>query len=338
VAALDLLHPERPAGDPATAQLGRQIAAAYEALGCQSTWTCAPYQLPVRPGFGSHIAWAESNAIVFANSVLGARTGRYGDFFDICAALTGRVPEAGLHITANRRARSVFRLRDLDALRLDSDLLYPLLGTLVGEATGSLIPAIVGLPASASEDRLKAFGAAAASSGSVAIFHAVGVTPEAPTLDAALQGQPPALEREVSLDDLHAVRRRLGDATGQLGAIALGTPHFSLTEYQALLAELGGREVHPGVPLYVSTGRGVLGRLTELGLADELERLGVRVVTDTCTYLRPLVGLGDGCVLTNSAKWAWYAPMTLGVTVALGSLRECVASAVAGRLVLDDGF
>jgi predicted aconitase len=125
------------------------------------------------------VAWAESNAIVFANSVLGARTSRYGDFFDICAALTGRVPEAGLHVTEHRRAEVVFHVKGLSPDQLTRDILYPVLGTLIGELTGARVPVIVGLPSSVSEERLKALGAAAASAGSVGLFHVVGVTPEA---------------------------------------------------------------------------------------------------------------------------------------------------------------
>jgi predicted aconitase len=338
VSALDLLHPERPSGDPAVVALGRQIAVAYEELGCRPTWTCAPYQLPERPGLGSHVAWAESNAIVFANSVLGARTSRYGDFFDICAALTGRVPEAGLHVTANRRARAVFELGDLSDAQRASDLLYPLLGTFIGERTGARVPAIVGLSRTASEDQLKALGAAAASSGAVAMFHAVGVTPEAATLDDALQGQPPDLVEAVTAADLRMVRAHLGTGSGgRLTAVALGTPHFSLSEFDALRGLLAGRRIHPGVRAYVSTARETYARLVERGWLSDLEDLGVEIVTDTCTYLRPMLDFGSGIVLTNSAKWAWYAPMTVGVDVMLGSLAECVASAVSGHLELDDG-
>ncbi len=337
--ALDLLHPERPAGDPAVAQLGREIAAAYEQLGCRPTWTCAPYQLPGRPTFGSHVAWAESNAIVFANSVLGARTSRYGDFFDICAALTGRVPQAGLHVTAERRARAVFELTDLTEEQRSSDLLYPLLGTFIGERTGLRIPVILGLPESSDEDQLKALGAAAASSGAVAMFHAVGVTPEADTLDEALQGQPPEHVVEVTAIDLASVRTRLGrQRGGRLTAVALGTPHFSLSEFAALRRLLAGRPVHPAVHVHVSTARQTHAELVADGVLAELEGLGIEIVTDTCTYLRPLLDFGLGTVLTNSAKWAWYAPMTLGVDVLLGSLAECVDSAVAGRLELVDDF
>jgi predicted aconitase len=339
VSALDLLHPELPTGDPEITQLGRDIAAAYEALGCQSTWTCAPFQLAERPGFGSHIAWAESNAIVFANSVLGARTSRYGDFFDICAALSGRVPESGLHLTENRHATLVYRLTDLDERQLSGDLLYPLLGTLVGERSGGRVPAIEGLPDEVTEDQLKALGAAAASAGAVAMFHAVGITPEAATLHDAIGGIQPELEIDVSRADLSAVRRRLGAvASGPLSAVALGTPHFSVAEFEALRSLLDGRSAHAGVTLYVSTARETLATLAERGWAAELEDQGVRLVADTCTYLRPLVDLGTGTVLTNSAKWAWYAPMTLGVDVVIGSLADCVESAVAGHLELDDAF
>jgi predicted aconitase len=338
VVALDLLHPELPVGDPEVAALGRAIAAAYEALGCRPTWTCAPYQLPSRPAFGSHVAWAESNAIVFANSVLGARTGRYGDFFDLCAAITGRVPEAGLHVTSNRAARAVFRLAGLTDEQLRDDLLFPLLGTFIGERAGTLVPAIMGLP-EASEDQLKALGAAAASSGAVGLLHAVGITPEAPTLEAALQGGAPELELTVAADDLQATRRELGSSpSARLSAVALGTPHYSAPQLEALRIALAGRAVADGVALYVSTDRTTLQAIDAQGWREELESLGVTLLVDTCTYLRPLVDLGEGQVLTDSAKWAWYAPMTLGANVVLGNLAECVESAVSGRLELDDGF
>src|SRR4029450_5365127 len=174
VASLDLLHPDRFRGDPETAAAARRLMDAYVAMGCRQTWTCAPYQLPERPGFGEHVAWAESNAIVFANSVLGARTARYGDFIDICAAITGRVPNAGLHLTGRRRGQLVFDVRALPDGLLHQDALYPLVGHLVGARSGRLVPVVDGLPAGVDEDRLKALGAAAASSGEVGLVH-VGV-------------------------------------------------------------------------------------------------------------------------------------------------------------------
>jgi hypothetical protein len=159
----------------------------YGALGCRATWTCAPYQLQQRPSFGQHVAWAESNAIVFANSVLGARTERYGDFIDIAAALIGRAPYAGLHRDEGRFARVVFRLRGITPALAESDVLFAALGHLIGRRAGGEVAAIDGL-SHATEDQLKALGAAAASSGACAMFHVVGVTPEAPTLEAACGG------------------------------------------------------------------------------------------------------------------------------------------------------
>ena len=193
VGAVDLLHPELWRGDPDLAARGRRLMEQYRALGCRPTFTCAPYQLAdARPGLGEQVAWGESNAIVFANSVLGARTNRYGDFMDIAAAITGRVPDAGLHRTDARRAQVVITLGDEVPPPLrDDDSLYPVLGIVVGRIAGGRVPAVVGLPPGVAEDRLKALGAAAASSGAVALLHVVGSTPEAPTLAEALARRGP---------------------------------------------------------------------------------------------------------------------------------------------------
>jgi len=174
VGYLDLLHPWLNRAGPQIVSNARRQMDLYVAMGCRPTWTCAPYQLPERPAFGEHVAWAESNAIAFCNSVLGARTNRYGDFIDVCAAITGRVPLAGLHLDEERKARLVLRLDGVPGRLLASDVLYPVLGHLLGREAGSTVAAIVGLPAGTSEDRMKAIGAAGASSGSVAMFHVVG--------------------------------------------------------------------------------------------------------------------------------------------------------------------
>jgi predicted aconitase len=341
VASLDLLHPDRFRGDPETAGAARRLMDAYVAMGCRQTWTCAPYQLPERPRFGQHVAWAESNAIVFANSVLGARTARYGDFIDICAAITGRVPNAGLHLTDRRRGQLVFDVHALPERLLDQDVLYPLLGHLIGARSGRLVPVVDGLPAGVTEDRLKAVGAAAASSGEVGLVHVVGSTPEAPTLAEALHHRPPLEVVEVTPGMVRAARDQLTSAgTGEAGLVGVnvGTPHFSEAEFGQLMALLGGRPVHPEVEFYASTSRHVLARIDALGWAAALEAAGVRLVVDTCTYVTSILEHTSGVVMTSSAKWAWYAPGNLGVRVALGSLRECVESAVEGRVIRDDAL
>jgi predicted aconitase len=334
VGYLDLVHPDRYRGDAGTATNARRQMDLYVAMGCRPTWTCAPYQLPVRPEFGQHVAWAESNAIVFCNSVLGARTDRYGDFIDICAALTGRVPLAGLHRDKDRRATLAFKLEGVSERLLASDALYPVLGHVLGRDAGTEVAAIAGLPTDTSEDRLKALGAAAASSGSIAMFHAVGITPEAPTLEVATAGEP-VPEFVVPTERLRAARRELGTARdGRLGAVSVGTPHASLAELERLAALLGTAE--PAVPLYVNVGRDVLAETEPRGLRASLESSGVRIVTDTCTYITPVMESVDAAVMTDSAKWAWYAPANVGVDVVIGGLEECVRSAVAGRVLLDE--
>src|SRR5215207_71919 len=184
--------------------VGRPPHARPQQLGCVPTFTCAPYQTMFRPRFGAQIAWAESNAIAFANSVIGARTNRYGDFVDLCCALTGRVPFYGLHVTENRRARILVEISAVPTEWLDATQTCVAVGYLIGRLCGERIPAIVGLP-EAPEDDLKALGAVAASAGAVGMFHAVGVTPEADTLDDAFQGSPPEETIELGPDDLRGV-------------------------------------------------------------------------------------------------------------------------------------
>ena len=343
VGALDLLHPELWQGDPRLAERGRLLMSHYRALGCEPTYTCAPYQLAAgRPSFGEQVAWAESNAIVFCNSVIGARTERYGDFTDIACAITGRVPDAGLHRTDARRAVLVLRLgRDMSPALLDDDTLYPVLGIVLGRRAGSRVAAIDGLPAGVSEERLKAIGAAAASSGAVAMFHAVGSTPEAPTLEAALQGGEPDEVAEIGLGELRAARDELTTAGGgappgtPIGAVSLGTPHASLAELRAVERELAGARPAAGVELLVSTARTLLAAAEGEGLAQRLRALGVELLVDTCSYIAPVLRPSPLPVMTDSGKWAFYAPGNIGVEVVFGSLRECVRSAVEGRVWRD---
>ena len=336
VGLLDLLRPRLWAGSLDTANAARRLMTLYVAMGCQPTFTCAPYQLPKRPLFGSHIAWAESNAIAFANSVLGARTERYGDSFDILAALTGRVPNTGLHVTKNRRAEIVFRLQDIPKRLLAEDVFFQVLGYYVGFRAEALVPAITGIPQSVTEDQMKAFGAAAASSGSIALFHFIGATPEALTIDSALQGAKGVPEIFVTMQDIIRTKDSLiSDNLGQLSAVSIGTPHFSITEFDALRTLLDSRSIHPSIAFYVTTGRYVREQIQSLGWLSELELAGVQIVTDTCLYFAPLVNFRGDTVLTNSAKWAHYGPDHQGVKVAFGSLAQCVESAIVGKLVLD---
>jgi len=343
VGAVDLLHPELWRGDPQRAARGRRLMERYVALGCRPTFTCAPYQLAAaRPALGEQVAWAESNAIVFANSVLGARTERYGDFTDVACAIAGRVPDAGLHRSDGRRATLVLRLADdVPASLRDDGALYPVLGIVVGRLAGGGVPAVVGLPPVVPEDRLKALGAAAASSGAVALVHIVGSTPEAPTLETALQGMEPDATHEVTLAELRSARDALttipgGAAAGMpIAAVSLGTPHASLGELRTIAGQLRGRRVAHGVELIVSTGRDVLAQAEKDWTTDALRAAGAELLVDTCSYIAPILAPGRSPVMTDSGKWAFYAPANIGVEVVFGTLAECIRSAIDGRVWRD---
>ncbi|MCU1559925.1 MAG: hypothetical protein JWP90_878 [Mycetocola sp.] len=337
VSSLDLMHPGLVRLDAEESAAARRLMDAYVALGARPTWTCAPYQIESRPEAGTDVAWAESNAIVFANSVLGARTARYGDFLDACAAVTGRVPLAGLHLPAERVPTLAVDCSDLPAHVLESEAAWAALGFLVGRIVGEEVSILTGInPASVDEDRLKALGATAASSGGVALFHVAGSTPEA---RAAGSAWPPDGIRStvVTREMLTAARNELTTAAtdASLDAVSLGTPHFSLTEFEKL-AELLREPGDFVLPVWISTSRAVLQQARERGLLEALEAAGARIVVDTCTYLVPILADSVRTTMTTSGKWAWYAPANMGIQVVLGTLAECVASARAGRVIRDD--
>ncbi len=310
---------------------------AYQSMGCIPTWTCAPYQTDLRPAFGQQIAWGESNAIVFANSVLGARTERYPDLLDICCAITGRVPATGLHLTENRAGQMLFQLVDIPLeLQLD-DSFYPVLGHYLGKLAQDLIPVVDGLDLSPDEDQLKAMGAAMASSGAVALFHLVGITPEAPTLEAAFHNKQPTQVFEVNLNDLRQARRELTSATGeQLHMVVLGSPHFSLHEFSQLVPLLEGKRVHPDVSFLVTTSRAMAALADKAGFLSILEDFGGNITLDTCILATPMLPPQIQLLMTNSAKYSYYAPGLLGAQVTFGSMEDCVRSAIKGKVIRDE--
>ena len=337
--SLDLQHWRGWGVDPHWAAKAQRLANAYVQMGCVPTWTCAPYQTEFAPRLGQQIAWAESNAIVFANSVIGARTNRYGDFTDICAALTGRVPRIGLHLAENRLGQILFDLTNIPKALMQDDAFYPVLGHYLGKRSGDKIPVVNGLPNTVAEDSLKALGAGASSSGGVALFHAVGITPEAPTLEAAFGGRPITERVVVTLRELNEARADLSSAEGEtLDAVVLGSPHFSLQESLRLAQTIRGQRVSPSVEFIVTTNRMVKAALEARGILATLSDAGVRLCEDTCILLSPMLKPEIRVLMTNSAKYAYYTPNLLERRVVFGSLSDCVASAVAGRVVREEAL
>lgn len=319
--------------DPAFGEPASALADAYVEMGAQPSFTCAPYLLDSAPSAGEQIVWAESNAVVYANSVLGAHTAKYADFLDICIALIGRAPKAGCHLVENRRATLQVHLPQLPSA--PDDAFYPLLGYLVGLLAGARIPVICGLESARPNlDDLKAFGAAFATTSAAPMFHIVNVTPEAASAQAALAGLPPEVEHHITQDELKIAWRELDSAADhQVDLVALGNPHFSETECSALATLLQGRHRHPGTAIVLTLGRAISARAERNGDLAVLTAFGVTVITDTCWCMleEPVVPPTAQVIMTNSGKYAHYAPGLTGRKVHFGALADCAETACTGQ-------
>jgi len=329
----------RELGQDATyADKARRLGQAYVDMGARPTFTCTPYYTDSRPSFGEQIAWAESNAVAFANSVIGARTNRYGDYLDISCALTGRVPAAGLHLDENRLGEVLLRLPEMPAGLADRDDFYPVLGYLIGNLVDDEIAVVESLLAHPTEDQLKSCAAATATSGSVALFHLVGITPEAPTTSEAFGGHIPKKTIVITMDDLRRARAELTtSSTADVDVVGFGSPHCSLAECRELAGMMSGQRAAPGVEVFVTTSSAVRELLRRSGELETLESFGAKVTADTCIVVAPLVKKNARVLMTNSAKYAHYAPGLIGVQSVYGSTSDCVASAIAGRVEIEDG-
>lgn len=323
--------------DPALGEPASALGDAYMAMGAQLSFTCAPYLLDTAPKAGEQIVWAESNAVVYANSVLGARTLKYPDYLDICIALTGRAPLIGCHLDAQRKARLQIELPALGEL---DDAFYPLLGYHIGALAGSRIPLVYGLEnRKPSLDDLKAFGAAFATTSAAPLFHIVGITPEAIDPSQVLEVDASIPVETIRLKDLLVSWRELNSARdSRVDVVSLGNPHFSLSEFAHLARLCLGRHKHPDVVLAITCGRAVLEQAREAGHIAVIEAFGATLVTDTCWCMlgEPVIPPGAKTLMTNSGKYAHYAPGLVGRKVHFASLAECVDTAcsatASGRL------
>jgi predicted aconitase/predicted aconitase with swiveling domain len=323
--------------DPVLGEPASALGDAYMAMGAQLSFTCAPYLLDSAPKAGEQIVWAESNAVVYANSVLGARTLKYPDYLDICIALTGRAPLIGCHLDAQRKARLQVEVPTLGEL---DDAFYPLLGYHIGALAGSRIPLVRGLEnRKPSLDDLKAFGAAFATTSAAPLFHIAGITPEAIDPAQVLAGDVALPVETIRLNDLLVSWRELNSARdSRVDVVSLGNPHFSLSEFAHLARLCLGRHKHPDVVLAITCGRAVLEQAREAGHIAVIEAFGATLVTDTCWCMlgEPVIPPGATTLMTNSGKYAHYAPGLVGRKVHFASLAECVDTAcsatASGRL------
>lgn len=303
----------------------QQLADAYVRMGCRPSFTCAPYLLDTAPEADEVIAWSESNAVIYANSVLGARTAKHPDFLDLCIALTGRAPLAGVYLDAARKAR---RIIDVDLPEGIDDGFWPLLGYLAGQRALDRIPLLRGLASGLpSRDDLKALCAAFGTTSASPMLHIEGVTPEA---DGAAAED--ADHASITLDDLRTAWAHLNGGPAAVELVAIGSPHASLQECRDLAEGLAGRPRHPLTHVIVTAGREVIRQAGTEGLLARLHAAGVQVVPDICwcSISEPVFPPLTRAVMTNSGKYAHYGPGLSGRAVRLGSLSDCIMAAVTG--------
>jgi predicted aconitase len=302
-----------------------RIEAAYEKMGMLGLSSCTPYFCGLAPKFGDIVAWAESSAVVYVNSILGARDNREGGPSALAAALTGRTPLCGLHLDQNRLGDVLVRL----ASPVESHEDYGAVGNYVGKLVGERVPVFenLGRP---SQEILAAFGAALASAGGVALFHAVGLTPEARTLEEAFKGKKRETveigRREIERGYANMISAKSRD----VDFVAIGCPHATIRQIGEIAEKLGGRKVSSKVMMWVQTNMATLAIAKQAGYADALERAGAVLTQDLCAVLAVPEALGATTVATNSPKLAFYGPGANGLGVWYGGLDKCLDAAVTG--------
>jgi predicted aconitase len=280
---------------PSFAEKQLRIMNAYKKMGIVVSATCTPYLAGNLPRFGEHIAWSESSAISFSNSVIGAKTNREGGPSALAASLCGVTPNYGLHLNENRRPNV---LVDVQAT-LEDNADFGALGYVVGKQVKNRIPYFTGIK-DPDTDQLKALGAAMAASGAVALYHIENQTPEAPLMKTE------GLERlSVSDKDLDDAFSKL--STGQEPDIViLGCPHSSLKEIMTISRKLEGKKLKK--PLWVCTSRMVKEAANRMGFTQTIEAAGGRIVADTCMVVSPIESMGYKTTGVNSGKAANYLP------------------------------
>ncbi|MEM5784271.1 MAG: aconitase X catalytic domain-containing protein [Candidatus Aenigmatarchaeota archaeon] len=291
----------------------KMVIDAFEKLGIITSCTCIPYLVGNLPLKGQHIAWSESSAVTFANSVLGAKTNREGGPSALAAALTGKTANFGLHLDENRNAQIVVNVRT----KIENED-WALLGFSIGKKTGNKIPFIRGIK-TANLEELKSFSAAIATYGGTALFHIENITPNKTEI--------PNEKIDIEEIDLKNARDELNDE-GEIDFVGIGCPHCSLQEIEKIAKLLDGKKV--SVETWIFTARQIK-TLAELqGWASKIEKSGAKIVCDTCMAVAPLKGRFK-CLVTNSSKACFYGRGTNNFKTKFGTIEKCIDAAVTGK-------
>ena len=303
--------------------------AEIEAHGIKVLKTCTPYLVGNAPKFGEHCAWMESSAVVFCNSVLGARTNTEGRESTSAAMLTGKIPDWGFHQDAFRRGTHHIEVD----VPVGDIFEWGMLGYFIGGEVQENIPVVTGQVANAGTILHKHFGAAAASSGGVELYHMVGITPEAPSLEAAFGGRRPfetirygAAERKATYDALNS-----NGTSPDVDYVMLGCPHAALEQIEEAARLLDGRKISANSNLWIFTSRIVKAQADAKGLTRAITDAGALVMTDTCSAIGQTMPKGTRVVALDSAKQSHYLPAIMGIEAWFGTTADCINAAITGR-------
>jgi predicted aconitase len=302
-------------------------------LGVQLTNTCTPYQVGNVPTRGEHCAWMESSAVIYCNSVLGARTNTEGRESTGAAMLTGKIPYWGYHLDPNRLGTHLVEL-DVDVL---STFEWGMLGYYIGEIVQERVPVVVGrggrFASVPNLQRLKHFGASASSSGGVEMYHLVGITPEAMTVEQAFGGNRivetlryGAAERQATWDKLNVTAK-----DREVDYVMLGCPHYNLEQIWEACRLLEGRKVHQNSKLWIFTPRAIKAVADQNGYTRIIEDAGAVLMSDSCSAMSRAIPKGTKVAALDSAKHAHYLPAIMGVQAWFGTTADCIDAACTGR-------
>jgi predicted aconitase len=292
----------------------QRVVEAFGRMGVITTCSCTPYLYGNLPHFGQNIAWSESSAVCFANSVIGARTNREGGPSALSAALVGKTPEYGFHLDDNRQPEITVEVKT----KVEGTYQFGALGKALGDKFGKKITYIKGIP-KASVEELKSFCASYATYGGVALFHIEGITPDKVKII-------PLEIIELTENDINKALSELDDET-EIDFISLGCPHASLAELEYIAQKLDGKTINPKKEIWITTARPTKQIADRMGFTKMIEDTGAKIAADTCCVVAPIKGRFKG-LASDSAKMCYYGSGRNKFAVKLMSMDECIEEAL----------
>ena len=305
-----------------------RIVEAYKKLQAVGTFTCTPFLVGNCPRYGEHVAWAESSALSFINTVIGARTNREGALSALSAGLIGKTPLYGFHLRENRKGKVLVNVEA--ELWHGSD--YSALGYDIGRKVGSRVPVFINIPRDARSSDINAMCAALAVSGAVPMSHIVGVTPEASTVDEAFGAERPEEKLAFDRSELQSTYEDLGSkgAGADVDLAILGCPHYAYDQIAEAARLLEGKKVREGVDLWVCTSTPIMMVAKRADYVDIIEASGAKVVCSYCPAVTKNF-FGWKTMATDSTKQTFYGHGVLGLDVIFGTTEQTINSAITGK-------